>query len=296
MMAACLARGTTVIHGAACEPEVIDLGRCLEAMGARIAGLGSPRIEVEGVERLHGATWEVIPDRIEAGTLVLAGAMTGGRVRVEGCRPEHLMILLERMGEAGLRFRVGSDWIETQPYDTRDRSRAPRPTDVTTLTYPGFPTDLQAQWMALMTLADGMSLVTETIYPDRYMHVAELMRMGAQIRRQGSTAIVVGPAPLSGAEVMASDLRASAALVLAALVARGTTEVRRVYHIDRGYERIEQRLQELGAQIARVRDEKPDADDPLAPEEVLGVHVLQPPGPRPAMQPSPRGATAPGAR
>jgi UDP-N-acetylglucosamine 1-carboxyvinyltransferase len=269
MMAACLARGTTVIHGAACEPEVIDLGQCLIAMGAKIRGLGSPRIEIEGVERLGGARWSVIPDRIEAGTLVLAGAMTGGAVRVEGCRPDHLMILLERLGEAGLAYRTGTDWIETLPYDTRDRSRAPKPTDVTTLTYPGFPTDLQAQWMALMALADGMSLVTETIYPDRYMHVAELMRMGAQIRRQGTTAIVVGPGQLSGAQVMASDLRASAALLLAGLVARGTTEIHRVYHIDRGYERIEQRLQELGADIARVEDKAPSDDD-------VPVHVLQP--------------------
>jgi len=289
MMAACLARGRTVIHGAACEPEVVDLGRCLVAMGARIDGLGSPRIEIEGVERLGGATWRVIPDRIEAGTLVLAGAMTGGAVRVEGCRPDHLMILLERMGEAGLRFRLGEDWIETQPYDTRDAARAPRPTDVTTLTYPGFPTDLQAQWMALMTLAGGMSLVTETIYPDRYMHVSELMRMGAQIRRQGTTAIVMGPAPLSGAHVMASDLRASAALVLAGLVARGTTEVHRVYHIDRGYERIEERLQALGAEIARVEDVQGESD------EDLPVHVLQPapPGADRPGSPDPAGGERP---
>jgi len=279
MMAASLARGRTVIHGAACEPEVVDLGECLVAMGARIRGLGSPRIEIEGVERLHGTAWPVIPDRIEAGTLVIAGAMTGGAVRVEGCRPEHLMILLERLGEAGLRFRIGSGWVETVPYDTRDRSRAPKPTDVTTLTYPGFPTDLQAQWMALMTLADGMSLITETIYPDRYMHVAELMRMGAQIRRQGTTAIVVGPAPLSGARVMASDLRASAALVLAGLVARGVTQVHRVYHIDRGYERIEERLQDLGAEIARVEDKDPSDDD-------IPVHVIQPAAAPPAAAPA----------
>lgn len=270
LMAATLARGTTVIHGAACEPEIDDLGLCLEAMGAKIRGLGSPRIEVEGVERLSGTTHCVIPDRIEAGTFLIAGAMTGGRVRVEGCRPGHLMILLERMQEAGLAVRTGPDWVESVPPESGALRAAPRPTDVTTLPYPGFPTDLQAQWMALMTLAGGMSLITETIYPDRYMHVAELVRMGAQIRRQATSAIVMGPADLSGAQVMASDLRASAALVLAGLVARGTTEVHRVYHIDRGYERIEERLQALGARIERVAGRPPVADEELA------IAVLKP--------------------
>jgi UDP-N-acetylglucosamine 1-carboxyvinyltransferase len=269
MMAAALARGTTVIHGAACEPEVTDLGHCLLAMGAKISGLGSPRIAIEGVERLHGATHAVIPDRIEAGTFVIAGAITGGAVRVENCRPDHLMILLERLGEAGIAYHFGADWIATVPYDTR--ARRPKPTDVTTLPYPAFPTDLQAQWMALMTLASGMSIVTETIFTDRYMHVAELMRMGANVRRQGASAIVLGPADLSGAQVMASDLRASAALVLAGLIARGPTEVHRVYHIDRGYERIEQRLAQLGAQIERVDDKlAPPSDEPGAND------VLQP--------------------
>lgn len=269
MMAATLAKGTTVIHGAACEPEVVDLGDCLIKMGARIRGLGSPRIEIEGVSRLHGCEHAVIPDRIEAGTFVVAGAITGGAVRVEKCRPDHLMILLERMAEAGLPYDYGADWIATIPYDTRHRR--PRPTDVTTLPYPAFPTDLQAQWMALMTTASGMSLVTETIFTDRYMHVAELMRMGANIRRQGACAIVMGPADLSGAQVMASDLRASAALVLAGMVARGTTEIHRVYHIDRGYERIEERLQRLGADIERVDDkstppEEGAASDTLTPQ------------------------------
>ncbi len=270
LMGAALARGTTVIHGAACEPEVVDLGECLVSMGARIRGLGSPRIEIEGQRELHGTTHRVIPDRVEAGTFLIAGAITGGAIRVEGCRPDHLMILLERLGEAGLRFRTGSDWIETLPYDLRDPARAPRPTDVTTLPYPGFPTDLQAQWMALMSLASGMSLITESIYPDRYMHVAELVRMGAQIRRQGTSAIVLGPSPLSGAQVMASDLRASAALVLAGLVARGSTEIHRVYHIDRGYERIEERLRALGAGIERVDDRTTQR------EEDLAVTVIQP--------------------
>ncbi|MFN0244064.1 MAG: UDP-N-acetylglucosamine 1-carboxyvinyltransferase [Planctomycetota bacterium] len=255
MMAATLAKGRTVIQGAACEPEVEDLGRCLIAMGARIQGLGSPRVEIEGVPQLGGTTWNVIPDRIEAGTYVVAGAMAGGRVRVEGCRPDHLAVLLDRLWEARVPFDAGEDWIETQPYHPRDPARRPRSTDVTTLPYPGFPTDLQAQWMALMTLADGISVITECIYPDRYMHIAELTRLGAQVRRQGTAAIVQGTPRLSGAQVMASDLRASAALVLAGLVAEGTTEVHRVYHIDRGYERIEERLQSLGAVIQRV-DEK----------------------------------------
>lgn len=254
MMAATLARGRTVIQGAACEPEVVDLGECLQKMGARITGLGSPRIEIEGVARLGGATHAVVPDRIEAGTYVIAGALSGGRVRVSGCRPEHLSVLLERLREAGVPFEVGEGWIETQPYDPRSPAHRPRSTDVTTLPYPGFPTDLQAQWMAFMTLADGISLVTERIYPDRFMHLAELARLGAEVRRQGETAVVRGTPRLSGAPLTASDLRASAALVLAGLVADGQTEVHRVYHIDRGYERIEERLESLGAAIRRLPD------------------------------------------
>ena len=236
MMAATLAKGTSVIQGAACEPELVDLADCLKAMGARIEGAGSPVVRIEGVDELHGATHEVIPDRIEAGTYVLAGAMTGGRVRVAGCRPDHLACLLDRMWEAGVPFDAGQDWIETLPYDPAERQ--PRSTDVSTNVYPGFPTDLQAQWMALMTRADGLSIITERIYPDRFMHLPELQRLGAEIRRQNAAAVVRGTARLSGAPVMASDLRASAALVLAGLVAKGTTEVHRVYHIDRGYERI----------------------------------------------------------
>jgi UDP-N-acetylglucosamine 1-carboxyvinyltransferase len=255
MMAATLAKGRTVIHGAACEPEVEDLGNCLNAMGAKIKGLGSPRIQIEGVSQLGGARWSVIPDRIEAGTYVIAGAMSGGKVRVENCRPDHLTALLDRLYEARAPFEAGADWIETQPYHPRDPSRRPAATDVTTHPHPGFPTDLQAQWMALMTLADGISVIDEAIYPDRYMHIAELARLGANIRRVGTTAIVQGTPRLSGAQVMASDLRASAALVLAGLVAEGTTEVHRVYHIDRGYEKIEERLAGLGAVIQRA-DEK----------------------------------------
>lgn len=254
MMAATLAKGTTVIHGAACEPEVVDLGKCLNSMGAKVTGLGSPRVEIEGVEELGAAEHTVIPDRIEAGTYVIAGAMTGGRVRVTGCRPEHLSVLVERLRDASVPIEVGKDWIETQPYDPRHPDSRPRATDVTTLVFPGFATDLQAQWMSLMTMADGISIITERIYPDRYMHLAELARMGAEVRREGSMAIVRGTERLSGAPVTASDLRASAALVLAGLVAEGETEIHRVYHIDRGYERIEERLRPMGAVIRREKE------------------------------------------
>lgn len=254
MMAACFAKGRTVIHGAACEPEVTDLADCLTTMGAKIRGQGSPRLEIEGVESMGGATWSVIPDRIEAGTYLLAGAITGGSVRVDKCRPDHLTVLLDRLAAAAVPFQVGPDWVASVARDVRDRTRRPKATDVTTLPYPGFPTDLQAQWMALMALADGVSVITENIYPDRYMHLAELQRLGANVRRQSSTAIVQGVEAFSGAQVTASDLRASAALVMAGLVAKGTTEVHRVYHIDRGYERIDERLGALGAQVERVDD------------------------------------------
>lgn len=250
MMAATLAKGTTTIQGAACEPEITDLADTLNAMGAKISGQGSPVLTIEGVDELGAAEHEVIPDRIEAGTYVLAGALAGGRVRVEGCRPDHLAVLLDRLWDAQVPFDAGEDWIETLEYDPNERP--PRSTDVTTHTYPGFPTDLQAQWMALMTRADGLSIITERIYPDRWMHLPELERLGAQVRRQESAAVVRGSKRLSGAPVTASDLRASAALVMAGLVAEGETEVHRVYHIDRGYERIEERLQGLGAGIRRV--------------------------------------------
>ena len=249
MMAAVLARGRSVLSCAACEPEVVDLAQCLNAMGAKIQGAGSPTIEIEGVEALHGAQHRVIPDRIEAGTFVVAGAITGGRVRVEGCRPDHLLALLDALHRSGVGIERGRDWIETQPREIQ-RERL-RPTDVTTQPYPGFPTDLQAQWMALMSLADGVSVITERIFPDRYMHLAEMLRLGARIRRQETAGVVEGVASLSGASIMASDLRASAALVLAGLVAKGQTQVHRVYHIDRGYERFEERLSHLGADIHR---------------------------------------------
>jgi UDP-N-acetylglucosamine 1-carboxyvinyltransferase len=253
MMAAALAQGETVVENAACEPEVEDLGRCLISMGARIAGLGSPRVTIEGVERLSGSEHAVLPDRIEAGTFLVAGAITGGRVRVTGCRPDDLGALQDRFWNSGLPFERGTDWIESQPGGLGHR---PKPTDVTTQPYPGFPTDLQAQWVALMALADGFSIVTERIYPERWSHLPELVRLGANIRRQGPAAVIQGTKRLSGAEVMASDLRASAALVLAGLVADGETEVHRVYHIDRGYEKIDERLRALGARIER----RPDGD------------------------------------
>ena len=249
VMAATLARGVTTIEQAACEPEIVDLCDCLVSMGAKISGQGSPMITVEGVDELHGAEHPVIPDRIEAGTYVLAGALAGGQVRVENCVPTHLGALLDRMTEARVPYTVGEDWIETEAYDLGERP--PRSTDVTTHAYPGFPTDLQAQWMALMTRAEGLSIITERIFSDRWMHVPELERLGAQLRRQNTAVVVRGTRELSGAPVMASDLRASAALVMAGLVARGTTEVHRVYHIDRGYEAIEERLQGIGAAIRR---------------------------------------------
>ena len=249
MMAATLARGRTVIENSACEPEVEDLARWLKGMGAKIRGAGSHRIEVEGVRELHGREDGVIPDRIEAGTFLLAGAITGGEVTVERCRPEHLSALLDKLSQAGMRVERGQDSLRTVAGGPR-----PRAVDMTTLPYPGFPTDLQAQWMSLMSVAQGVSVITERIYPDRFIHAAELLRMGAQVRREGPHAIIQGPARLSGAPVMASDLRASAALLLAALVAQGETEIRRVYHIDRGYERIEEKLNGLGASVKRVSE------------------------------------------
>ena len=250
LMAAVLAKGTTVLQSAACEPEITDLVQCLIKMGAKILGAGSPTLTVEGVPKLHGTTHRVIPDRIEAGTFLAAGALTGGQVRVENCRPEQLTSFLDAMLRAGVELERGPDWIETK---RRDLSRKLRATDVTTQPYPGFPTDLQAQWVTMMTLADGISVVTERIFSDRYMHLAELQRLGAHVRRQGSIAIVEGIESLSGASIMASDLRASAALVIGGLVATGETEVHRVYHIDRGYERIEERLSHLGANIRRSK-------------------------------------------
>ncbi|MFA6356472.1 MAG: UDP-N-acetylglucosamine 1-carboxyvinyltransferase [Candidatus Omnitrophota bacterium] len=249
MMAATLAKGRTVIENAACEPEVVDLADFLLKMGARIKGAGTHLIEIEGVKRLGGAEYEVIPDRIEAGTFMIAAAMTKGDITIKGARYDHLGALVDKLLDAGVT-------ITRHGKDIRVRvKRQLKPVDITTLPYPGFPTDLQAQMMALMSEINGISVITEKIYPDRYMHVSELARMGAQIKLEGDSAIVKGIKQLSGAPVMASDLRASAALVLAGMAAKGRTDVSRVYHLDRGYDKIELKLSRLGANIRREKEE-----------------------------------------
>jgi len=248
MMAATLAEGVTVIESAACEPEVVDLANFLNAMGAKIAGAGSPTITVTGVEKLHGAEHEVIPDRIEAATYAIAAAATDGEVTLKGARAEHLRAVMDKLNEAGVAVeRRGADLL------VRRRGRL-QPADVTTLPYAGFPTDVQAQMMSLLTLAPGISIITERIFESRFMHVSELARLGADIEIEGPSAIVKGGRPLSGAPVMASDLRASAALVIAGLAAKGVTQVNRVYHLDRGYENIDGKLRRLGARIHRVEE------------------------------------------
>lgn len=252
LMAAVLADGETLIDMAACEPEVQDLALFLVAMGARIDGIGTPTLRVTGVKELHGATYRPIPDRIEAGTFLVAAAITGGSVRVNKCRPDHLRAATERLIAAGCRVETGPDWVSCA---RRGRLQA---CDITTLAYPGFATDLQAQFMAMLCLADGVSVITEKIYPERFMHISELERMRARIRKEGNCAIVHGTDYLSGAPVLASDLRASAALVLAGLVAEGETTVRRVYHMDRGYERMEKKLESMGARISREKDVEAD--------------------------------------
>jgi len=249
MMAAVLAEGVTVIESGACEPEVIDLGNFLIAMGAKITGLGSPTIIITGVKELHGAEHEVIPDRIEAATFAIAAAATDGEVTIKGARADHLHAVLDKLKAAGVSVtRRGNDLIVK-----RAASRL-RSVDITTLPYSGFPTDVQAQMMALLILAPGISIITERIFESRFMHVSELTRLGADIEIEGPSAIVKGGRPLSGAPVMASDLRASAALVIAGLAAKGTTQVNRVYHIDRGYENIDGKLRKLGARIQRVNE------------------------------------------
>ncbi len=246
MMAATLAEGTTVLENAACEPEVADLAAFLTAMGARIAGAGTDRIAIEGVTALRGTEYAVMPDRIEAGTFLVAGAITGGEVKVRGCIPSHLDALVLKLRETGADITEEPDGLRVRG------TNRPRAVDVKTLPYPGFPTDMQAQMVALMTLSDGLSVITETIFENRFAHIPELRRMGADIRIQGTNAIVRGMPALSGAPVMATDLRASAGLVLAGLAARGVTEVLRIYHLDRGYERIEEKLARLGGRIRRV--------------------------------------------
>ncbi len=247
MMAAVLARGETLIENAAREPEVVDLANFLISMGAKIEGAGGDKIVVQGVERLSGTHYEVLPDRIESGTYLVAGAITGGHVRIKNTRPDHLDAVLVKLQEAGADIAVGDSWVEVDM-----RGRRPRAVDVRTAPYPAFPTDMQAQFAALNTVASGVGTIIETIFENRFMHMLEMRRLGAEIRLEGNTAIIHGVARLTAAPVMATDLRASASLVLAGLVAEGRTEVERIYHIDRGYEAIEEKLSQLGAQIKRV--------------------------------------------
>jgi UDP-N-acetylglucosamine 1-carboxyvinyltransferase len=247
MMAAALADGQTVIDNAAREPEVVDLAQMLIAMGAQIQGAGTDRIVIDGVPRLHGAQYTVQPDRIETGTFLVAGAITGGRVLARHTTPEHLEAVLQKLQEAGAQVKSGADWIELDMH-----GRRPRSVDVRTAPYPAFPTDMQAQFAALDCVADGVGTIIETIFENRFMHLLEMRRLGAEIRLEGNTAIIKGVSELTAAPVMATDLRASASLVIAGLVARGRTDIDRIYHIDRGYESIEEKLSQLGAQIRRV--------------------------------------------
>jgi len=247
MMAATLAEGQTVLENAAREPEVVDLAEFLIAMGAKIRGAGTDKIIIDGVARLHGAQYRVQPDRIETGTYLVAGAITGGRVRTLNTRPDHLDAVLAKLQEAGAEVATGVDWI-----DIDMRGRRPKATDLRTAPYPAFPTDMQAQFAALNTIADGVSTIIETIFENRFMHMLEMRRLGAEIRLEGNTAIIKGVAQLQAAPVMATDLRASASLVLAGLVAQGRTEIERIYHIDRGYEALEEKLLGLGASIRRI--------------------------------------------
>jgi UDP-N-acetylglucosamine 1-carboxyvinyltransferase len=248
MMAAALAEGGTVLNNAAREPEVVDLADLLRAMGAKISGDGSSTIHIQGVEKLHGAEHTIIPDRIETGTFLVAGAISAGEVQIRACRADHLSAVIEKLEEAGVvvERQSPSQLKVTVPNGLKSRG-------VTTVEYPGFATDMQAQYMALMTQAEGESMITETIFENRFMHASEMIRMGANIKIEGNRAMVLGKTQLTGAKVIASDLRASASLVLAALVAEGETLIDRVYHLDRGYERIEQKLNALGADIRRIR-------------------------------------------
>jgi UDP-N-acetylglucosamine 1-carboxyvinyltransferase len=247
LMAATLAEGTTVIENAAQEPEVVDLAQCLVAMGARIEGAGTATITIHGVERLHGTEYEVLPDRIETGTFLVGAAMTGGKVRARGARASTMDAVLAKLEEAGAQIDIGADWIELDM-----RGRRPKAVNIITAPYPAFPTDMQAQFTALNCVAEGVGVITETVFENRFMHAHELQRLGADIRLEGNTAIIQGVRQMSGAPIMATDLRASACLVLAGLVAQGDTIVDRVYHIDRGYENIEEKLGVLGAKIRRL--------------------------------------------
>lgn len=247
MMAATLAEGKTVLCNAAREPEVVDTANFLNAMGAKITGAGTDTIEIEGVEKLHGGSYKIMPDRIEAGTYLIAAAMVGGKLKVKNVCPHDLDVVLTKLKEAGAKLETGDDWITIDM-----RNQRPRAVDITTAPFPGFPTDMQAQMLVLNTIAEGTCTVTETIFENRFMHVQELQRMGANIKLEGNTAFITGVEKLQGAPVMATDLRASASLVLAGLAAEGETLIDRIYHIDRGYERIEEKLAQLGANIQRV--------------------------------------------
>lgn len=246
MMAATLAKGTTIIESAACEPEVADLANCLNAIGAKISGIGSPRLTIEGVRELSPVSWPVIGDRIEAGTFMVAAAITQSRLQIRNCDINNMIAVVDRLRCIGAVVEAADGGCDVALHGPI------RPADITTQPYPGFPTDLQAQFMALLSLADGNSVITEKIYPDRFMHVAEMNRMAANLRKEGPSVIVAGVEKLIAAPVMASDLRASAALVLAGMAATGTTVVQRVYHIDRGYDKIEQKLNAVGAKIRRI--------------------------------------------
>jgi UDP-N-acetylglucosamine 1-carboxyvinyltransferase len=248
MMAAVLADGVTVIESAACEPEVVDLADFLRAMGAKISGAGSPTITITGIEKLHGAEHGVIPDRIETATFAIAAAATDGEITIRGARADHLRAVIDKLNEAGVSVEKCGANLAVR------RKGKLKPSDVTTLPYSGFPTDAQAQMTALFTLAPGISIITERIFESRFMHVSELARLGADIEIEGPSAIVKGGRPLSGAPVMASDLRASAALVIAGLAAKGATQVNRIYHLDRGYEQMDAKLRKLGARIQRVEE------------------------------------------
>jgi len=247
MMAACLAQGETILENAAKEPEIVDLAHCLNAMGAKVINAGSDKIIIQGVESLSGGRYRVLPDRIETGTFLIAAAVTGGRVRCEKAAPKTLEAVLDKLSKAGAKLTVGDDWIELDMTDRKLIS-----VDIQTAPHPGFPTDMQAQFVALNCLAEGTSVVTENIFENRFMHVPELQRMGADISLQANSAVCNGKSNLRGAQVMATDLRASASLVIAGLVAEGLTTVDRIYHLDRGYEHIERKLNGLGANIRRV--------------------------------------------
>ncbi|MFH1338225.1 MAG: UDP-N-acetylglucosamine 1-carboxyvinyltransferase [Candidatus Omnitrophota bacterium] len=248
MMAAVLASGATKIESAACEPEIVDLAKFLNKMGAKVKGIGTPLIQIQGVKHLHGAEYKIIPDRVEAGTLIIAALITKGEIKLKNVIWQHLGAILDKLEQMGADVQKGNATVKVNP------PRRLQPVSVTTLPYPGFPTDMQAQMMSLLSLVPGVSLITEKVYPDRFMHIAELNRMGGHIQRQGPHAIVEGVNRLSGADVMASDLRASACLVLAGLAAQGRTSVSRIYHLERGYENLDEKLRNLGAEIRREKE------------------------------------------